>query len=148
MRLTAVLVGCSLPAEGGFLTAVRPPAVRTLEVAVEPGAVALRGGGGGRLLLDSNEATVSEGRDSSSSTTDLPTAGSEAQVVYSDVSVLTLSYSGLYDKPVVSLVVSVQPDVSLEPDVGVLTGGVLSPPEPLSVPDTKDKTRSVLTTSV
>ena len=59
---------------------------------------------------------------------------------------LALSYSGLYDKPVVSLVVSVQPDVCLEPDVGVLTWGVLGSPELLSLPDTKDKRRSVLAT--
>ena len=78
----------------------------------------------------------------------LPTARSEAEVVYSDVSVFARSYSGLYHKPVVSLVVSVQPDVSLQPDVGVLTRGVLCSPKVLSVPDTKDKTRSVLTTTV
>ena len=41
----------------------------------------------------------------------LHTAGCETQVVYSDVSVLTLSYCRLYDKPVISLVVGVQPDV-------------------------------------
>ena len=58
VRLTADIVGCSLPAEGGFLTAVRPATVRTLEVAVEPGPVALRGGGRGGLLLNSGRATV------------------------------------------------------------------------------------------
>ena len=70
---------------------------------------------------------------------DLQTAGREAQVVQGDVSVLALSYGGLYDKPVVALVVSVQPDVGLQPDVVVLTRGVLGSPELLSLPHTKTR---------
>ena len=63
--LGAVLLCCSLPAEGGLLAGEGPTAVRTLEVAVEAGSVALRGGrgGGGGLLLDSGRIRVSETRE-------------------------------------------------------------------------------------
>ena len=63
MGLTAGLLGCSLPAEGGLLTAVGPPTVRVLEVAVEPGSVVLRGGarrGGGLRLYSGSRLAVSK----------------------------------------------------------------------------------------
>ena len=65
MSLTAGLLCGSPPAEGGLLTAVGPTTVRALEVAVEPGSVPLRsgGGGGGLLGLQSSRSSVSQSRD-------------------------------------------------------------------------------------